>query len=340
LSQIFIEKMSLVAILAIVIFLAGASLVWSRSTAAEPFVANCFQEPVYLNNEGVIPRTNDIRDQLYDFHNQYNDTHSWLWTDLLPGDRAVNCSRGYSPENGFTGPDLDRNNRHFYNHRDGLPDPKKEDLGLLPTQEREVPARQPDTGPNGDGNGSRDGRKNSRLQESSNALKRGSQPLNNWDDQPQSEANPRFDYRRDIYDRLPLWNDIRNVKKPEDVPHRVMARRSRSKDQQGGSPYNPNLLSEPAEIWEPKRRGRTSSVTYKNDIKSGQELPPDLVEKIRLVQPHFFNQVEITQREDGAYYHDARYPRDLVPVGFIENPRSFSFDHLDAYPGYRFYSKF
>lgn len=67
----------------------------------ESFGTNLLQDNIYLNNDGLIPRTNDIRSQLMDYHNQYNDIHSWLWTELVPGNQSVNNVTGYATENTY-----------------------------------------------------------------------------------------------------------------------------------------------------------------------------------------------------------------------------------------------
>jgi len=79
----------------ILFLILGLVIFWSPiQQQLEPFVANQFQQNTYLNNDGIQPRVNDLRDREYDFHDNYNDTHSWLRTSLTPGNPAVDETSG------------------------------------------------------------------------------------------------------------------------------------------------------------------------------------------------------------------------------------------------------
>ena len=283
----------------------------------EPFISNVFGHNIYLNNDGVMPRVNDIRDQLLDFHNQYNDTHSWLWTELVPGDRAVNCTRGFLADNNYAGPDLS-NYPKFYNRREKRSAPVIIDKSASPQRqkaEKEVHSRKENK----------------------------EESARSWDKDSVSK----------IYNSLPLFNEILKVKSPLDVPHlkheRQLTNQSRESQfrdmftrQSGGSQYDLQFKSEPEDVFERERHGQTATVTYKKDIRPDQELSDKLISDIRLVQPFYFNQVEITHRGEEPYYHDSQFPRDMLPVQYIKDPRSYclQFKNIGKYPCYKWLSKF
>jgi len=113
--------------------------------------------------------------------------------------------------------------------------------------------------------------------------------------------------RGEFISNWPMLNDILNIK-------------PRPKDQ--------------GPIWEfPRRKMKTG-------MSGGRSVDHGLIERVKLVQPHFYDDVEITERNGDPYYRDYRYPEQLVPIGFLEDHRKFCQNNYNKYPCYRYLSKF
>lgn len=63
------------------------------------------------------------------------------------------------------------------------------------------------------------------------------------------------------------------------------------------------------------------------------------LDNIKLVQPHFYNEIELNKFDNSIYYRDNRYPRDMVSTKFLKDEVAFCQKNYSQYPCYKWWAK-
>lgn len=68
----------------------------------ETFISNVNGQPVYLSGDDINLNINDLREQLVDQVDRYNNTHQWLEVDRIYPNKAINKTTGFDNDQNKT----------------------------------------------------------------------------------------------------------------------------------------------------------------------------------------------------------------------------------------------